>query len=54
MLDMFKVYHRAHQSMAFERRFDDAPTESVPDVQMHESSIHRFLQTFEPRGTCDQ
>ena len=44
-LDMFRVYHRACQNTAF----DDAPTESVSDTHMHESSTHRFLQTLEPR-----
>jgi len=39
-LDIFRVYYRTRQTTntTFERRFDDAPTEFVPDAHMHESS----------------
>ena len=38
-LDMFRIYHRARQNMAFECRFCDAPMEFVSDTHMHESSF---------------
>ena len=49
-LVILKIYHRAYQNTVFERRFDDAPTESIPHMS---SSTHRFLQILEPRDTCD-
>jgi len=43
-LDIFRVYYRTRQNTntTFERRFDDAPTEFVPDAHMHESSADFF------------
>jgi len=53
-LDMFLLPRPSEYNFRMPFRCCSAPTESVLGAHMHESSTHRFLQTLEPRDTCDQ